>query len=163
MVEVWAATVALLSTLVPAAEGKATRYDPGLMDSVAARRERWGQLDPDVFHLGYVALGECDHVGSLAWIRWPDCPSGAYQDSRDGQCRGDGRLTGPYMVADCGNAAHRALQEANGFAVDLSWPLALQFDVVDAPCDRVTVYIQVGTRPIWETRVIAQTMPAEIR
>ena len=79
------AGVLIASLLTPVAEGKATRYNPGVMDTVVANRVRWGHIDPGKHHHGYVALADKKYIGELAWIRWPD-----------------GRLTGPYLVADCG-------------------------------------------------------------
>jgi hypothetical protein len=112
-------------TLIPIAEGKATRYNPGIMERVVANRVRWKQLDLSQAHAGYIALADPQHLGKLAWIGWPD-----------------GRLTGPYLVADCGAQKDQDYLKAIGFAVDLSWELAQQFHVTNRPLPGVTVYLQ---------------------
>lgn len=127
MIQVLAVLVAGIPGLVPVAEGEATRYNPGVMAQVVENRIRWGQLDLDVPHLGYVALADREYIGERVWIEWPD-----------------GRLTGPYLVADCGARHDLPTLAEKGFAVDLSWALAVQFGVVDAPLEGVTVYLARG-------------------
>jgi hypothetical protein len=104
------------------ASGTATRYDPGAMDPVVANRIRWRQIDPHVEHKGYVALLDYEHLGRLVWLEH------------------DGRIDGPYMVADCAAEKDRARLLVLGFAVDLSWELALDWGVVDDVGQGFTVY-----------------------
>jgi hypothetical protein len=116
-----------LPGLVPVTEGEATRYNPGIMTQVVENRVKWGHIDLDVPHFGYVALSDKGYIGERAWIEWPD-----------------GRLTGPYLVADCGARHDLPALDAKGFAVDLSWELAVQFGVIDAPLSGVAIYIEEG-------------------
>lgn len=127
-------TVALLAaafTLLPVAQGKATRYNPGIMDRVVNNRIRWKHIDPSIPHAGYIALADPCHLGELAWIQWPD-----------------GQLTGPYMVADCGAKQDQEHLKEIHFAVDLSWELAQEFGVIDKPLYGITVYIQRTRGPV---------------
>ncbi len=104
------------------AAGTATRYDPGVMQAVVANRTAFGQLDLGVEPEGYVALLDCDLLGRLVWLQ-------------AGQ-----RIDGPYAVADCAAAAHRPALEDRGVAVDLSWEVALEWGVIDAPLPGFTVW-----------------------
>jgi hypothetical protein len=115
----------LTTILTPVADGKATRYNPGVMDRVVANRVRWNHIDLSKPHAGYIALADADYIGEQAWIQWPD-----------------GRLTGPYLVADCGANRDQAYLKKIGFAVDLSWELAVKFGVIDKPMPGVRVFIQ---------------------
>ena len=107
------------------ASGIATRYAPGVMDEVVENRARWGHLDGGQQVAGYVALLDCDRLGELVWLQAPD-----------------GRIVGPVTVADCAAAQHRDARIAQGFAVDLSWELALLLGVIDAPVGGFTVWDQ---------------------
>lgn len=112
--------------LAPVAEGKATRYDPGVMDAVVANRVAWGQIDTNQLHGGYVALTESAYIGDRAWILWPD-----------------GNMTGPYIVADCAAAHDIPRLKQIDFAVDVSYEIAQKhFSNVDAPEQGVKVYIE---------------------
>jgi hypothetical protein len=133
MTEAIAIATVLTTILTPVAEGKATRYNPGIMDRVVANRVRWHHIDLAKPHAGYIALADPDLLGEQAWIQWPD-----------------GRLTGPYLVADCGQQAHQDHLKRIGFAVDLSWELAVKFGVIDKPLPGVRIYIQ---REAIESRV----------
>jgi len=98
------------------ASGIATRYDPDVMDAVVENRIGWGQVDGSLDVAGYVALLDCDRIGEMVWIQAPD-----------------GRVVGPVLVADCAKGHHRDGLADRGFAIDLSWELAQELGVVDAP------------------------------
>lgn len=106
--------------------GKATRYAPGRMDQVIANRVKWQQLDPSTFgrYRGFVALQDCRHRGKVAWLRLDD-----------------GRIVGPYLVADCGAKHDQAWLDKINFAVDLSHELAEELGL---PQSEVTVYVETG-------------------
>ena len=106
IVQAVAATVLLAS-------GTATRYDEGVMDQVVANRANYGQLDLSTPHGGYVALLDCTHLGRAVWLQQ------------------GGRIGGPYLVADCAQAAHRQMLVDRGWAVDLSYELGLEWGVTD--------------------------------
>lgn len=133
MTEALAIATVLTTILTPVAEGKATRYNPGVMDRVVANRVRWKHIDLSKPHAGYIALADRQYIGEQAWIQWPD-----------------GRLTGPYLVADCGQGTHQDYLKRIGFAVDLSWELAVKFGIIDKPMPGVRVFIQ---REALESRV----------
>ena len=115
------------------AEGRATRYDPGVMDQVIANRLRWGQLDLSQPHRDYVALADCGRLNEQVWL-----------------LLADGRVSGPHLVADCGAAHDQAHLAAIGFAVDLSWELAVALGALDAPLAGVRV---LGASPALVGRV----------
>ena len=73
-----------IAAAVLIASGIATRYAPGVMDTVVANRELYGQIDPSIQVKGYIALLEPGHIGRLVWL-----------EARDG------RVVGPVMVVDC--------------------------------------------------------------
>ena len=96
--------------------GLATRYDPMTMDAVVANRILYGQIpdqDEQPWHKGYVALLDCDHLGRLVWLEQGD------------------RVDGPYLVADCAAAQDRDRLMGLGWAVDLSWEVAVEWGVLD--------------------------------
>lgn len=95
------------------ASGIATRFDPGVMDTVVANRVRWHQIDAGLANEGYVALLDCRRLGDLVWLEYKD------------------RIGGPYLVADCTATQHRAGAIDRGFAVDLSYEVAVDWGVVD--------------------------------
>ena len=117
------AILAIVLGLTPVAEGKATRYNPGVMDEVVNNRIKWGQLDLTAPHRGYVALADCDYIGETVFLKVPE--------------RG---LAGPYLVADCGAQHDQRHLQSIDFAVDLSWEVAQELDVIGAPLYGVTVY-----------------------
>ena len=116
----------------PVAEGHATRYNPGVMETVVENRLRWGQLDLSRLHDGHVALADCDRLDDLVWIRWPG-----------------GAVSGPHLVTDCGAAHDQARLAASNFAVDLYWPLARRFGVIDDVARGVQVYDRDPVDPGW--------------
>ena len=103
----------LVAVAILIASGRATSYGPGVMDGVVANRIEWHQIDPSIQHKGYVALLECKYIGHLVWLQ-----HGLHVD-------------GPYMVADCAASHDRDRLKALGWAVDLSYELALEWGVVD--------------------------------
>lgn len=114
-------SVVLMASLI--ASGLATRYDDGVMARVVANRVAWGQLDLATPHDSFVALLECDQIGNRVWLELPD-----------------GSVSGPHLVADCGAQHDRDDLEAKGFAVDLSYALAQELGVMDAPLAGVKVW-----------------------
>lgn len=108
------------------ASGVATRYDPGVMDTVVANRIMWGEVDPTIEVKGYIALLDCKWKGHIVAIEAPD-----------------GRIIWPVMVADCAAAQDRRRLIQTGFAVDLSWELAQELGVID---DKVEGF-KVWTKP----------------
>jgi len=100
-------------TALVLASGTATRYDPGVMDTVVSNRACYGQLDAAAACLGYVALLDCQHLGRQVWVG------------------SQGRIGGPYLVADCAARQHRERLARKGWALDLSWELALEWNVID--------------------------------
>ena len=108
--------MAQLAIAAMIASGLATRYDPGVMDQVVENRVDWGQVDPSLLALGYVALLDCERIGEPVWLEHPD-----------------GRVVGPVVVADCAQEEHREELIGRGFAVDLSYELAVELGAVEAP------------------------------
>ena len=102
--------------------GLATRYSPDLMDQVVANRVRWGQLEPGTDPARCVALLDCS-LGNEVWLEMPG-----------------GRIAGPFVVADCAQENHRTGLIASGWAVDLSYELAMELGVMDRPLAGVKVW-----------------------
>jgi hypothetical protein len=113
----------LFIVLSPVASGKATRYNPGVMGEVVQNRIGWGQLDLNQPNMGYVALADCGYLNQRVVIELSD-----------------GKFVGPYLVTDCGAAQDQEHLKDIGFAVDLSWEVAQQLGVTDAPLKGVRVY-----------------------
>lgn len=113
--------MALLAALV--ATGMATRYAPGVMDQVVANRQQWGQLLGETRPADCVALLSCEWLGHEVWLELPD-----------------GRIHGPLLVVDCAAAQDQERLEQLGFAVDLSYELAVKLGVLDAPLRGVMVW-----------------------
>lgn len=112
-----------LAMAVVIASGMATRYNPGVMETVVANRELWGQLPADTDPGRCVALLECERIGDSVWVEKPD-----------------GAVYGPFVVADCAARQDRARLVHLGFAVDLSYEAALEIGVVDGPLRGVRVW-----------------------
>jgi hypothetical protein len=87
--------------------GSATFYAPGVMERVVANRLTWGQVEPCVECVGYVALLEPGWIGQRVWLR------------RSGQPD-----EGPFLVVDCAAAGHREALRQRGWAVDVDWQTA---------------------------------------
>jgi hypothetical protein len=114
-------------SLVLIAEGKATRYNPGVMDRVVANRLLWRHITREQVKAaaGFVAVADKRHLGRMVYIEWPD-----------------GRKTGPYLVVDCGRARDQEHLRKIGFAVDLSYELAEQFlEDINMPRQGVRVWL----------------------
>jgi len=126
----------LMATILatsPIAVGKATRYDPGLMQQVVQNRIKWGQLNPNQGgrYLGYVAVYDCALIGESVVL---ELPGGVY--------------SGPHLVADCGAVHDQEYLDSIDFAVDLSYPLAQRLGAIDAPIEGVKVWlISLRNRP----------------
>ena len=112
----------LVAVALLIASGRATSYGPHVMDGVVANRIEWGQVDPDIQHKGYVALLECSHIGRLVWLQ-----HGL-------------KIDGPYMVADCAAGHDHDRLKALGWAVDLSYELALEWGGVDRVGEQFQVW-----------------------
>jgi hypothetical protein len=95
--------------LVLAASGKATRYNPGVMDIVVKNRLNWGHITQEQVDSaqGFVALRDKGNIGDRVLLELPD-----------------GSFAGPYLVVDCGKATDQEHLDKIGFAVDLSYELA---------------------------------------
>lgn len=114
-----------MSTIVAAtliASGMATRYAPDIMQTVVANRIMWGHLPADTDPAECVALLDCQRVGNFVWLEL------------------DGRVHGPFTVADCAAKQDIARLAHLRFAVDLSWELAQELGVVDRPRHGVKVW-----------------------
>ena len=123
-----AATVALLSQMVLVAEGTATRYNPGVMDSAVANRLMYGQITRQQLARaqGFIALRDCKYIGRFAWLEWPN-----------------EHISGPHLVVDCAAEKDYPRLDFLNFAVDVSYSLAEQnFPNVDMPVRGVKVYIE---------------------
>lgn len=121
-------------TMILIAKGKATHYNPGLMDLVLANRIRWGHLTPQHLaqpHIGYVALRDACHIGSLVWMRFLGTvkPDDVEQD-----------WAGPFLVIDCGAVKDYEYLDRIGFAIDLSYELAVRYNTVGRPIQNVQVW-----------------------
>jgi hypothetical protein len=114
------------------ASGLATRYEPGIMAEVIANRERWQHIPPGVREGEALALLTCEHLGGEVWLELRD-----------------GSVHGPYIVADCAQSRHREMLEERGWAVDLSYPLAMRLGVIDGPMPGVRVW---AISPLWARR-----------
>ena len=102
--------LALLLTVI--VSGQATYYSAGVMERVVANRLAWGHITPCAECIGYVALLEPEHIGTQVWLQRPGQPS-----------------EGPFLVADCATAAHRAALQARGWAVDVDWQTAQRWQM----------------------------------
>jgi len=128
MVDIIALVMVLLSLVQGPliAEGKATHYCqdcPRAMHNVIPNRWKWDQVELSHTDVGYVALADCGRLGERVVIELPD-----------------GRLIGPLLVADCGATKDQEHLEKIGFAVDLSWELAVELDTVYDVIHGVRVY-----------------------
>lgn len=120
--------------LILIASGKATRYNPGVMDVVVQNRLKWKQITAaQVAEVqGFVALADKKHIGQKVLIELPD-----------------GEFVGPFLVVDCGQAAHQAYLKRIGFAVDLSYELGKK-------------YLEHIDRPLWGVKVwLMRDFPTE--
>lgn len=89
--------------------GLLTFYAPHVMERVAAYRG----LDtacPEC--IGYAATVDPAYLGRRIWI------------ARPGH-----RPEGPFLVVDCGNAAHRAQQQARGLIAEVDYPTARRWNM----------------------------------
>jgi hypothetical protein len=96
--------------LILVATGKATAYREGLMEKVVENRLKWGHIDTSLPHTGYVALADKKYVGERVLLELPT-----------------GEWVGPLLVADCGAMKDQQHLVDIGFAIDLSYPLAVKY------------------------------------
>jgi len=109
------------------ARGKATRYNPGIMDTVVRNRLRWGQITKEQVNRarGFVALADKQYIGREIVLELPS-----------------GELAGPFLVVDCGRAVDQVHLQDIGFAVDLSYELAQRFLTnINMPLHGVRVWL----------------------
>jgi len=118
---------ALLLVLI--ATGKATAYREGIMDKVVQNRVEWGQIDTSLPHIGYVALADKKYLGKRVLLELPS-----------------GEKVGPLLVADCGREQDQQHLKDIGFAIDLSYELAMKYiKTAEKPLPGVKVWlISVG-------------------
>jgi hypothetical protein len=103
-------------------DGKATYFNPGIFERVAAYRTSIGQLDPCAECIGYVALAEAEHIGRKVWLQAP------------------GRaIEGPMQVVDCGDRTNQQARKASGWVVDVDWQTAQRWGM-RGPLAGVRVY-----------------------
>ena len=107
--------------LIPLGTGRATYYSHGVFDTVL--RNRAIAVDADV--IGFAALLNAEHIGRRVWITWPD-----------------GTRDGPYLVADCAKANHRAGLFARGWIVDVDHGTAMLHEMRGPITVTVLVEIQ---------------------
>jgi hypothetical protein len=111
-------------TLIIIASGKATSYNPGVMDGVVANRVKWKHIDITQPHIGYVALQDKRYLGKRIFLEFPG-----------------GYFEGPFLVADCGKESDQEHLNEIDFSVDLSYELAVRYGVVKKPLWGVKVWL----------------------
>lgn len=108
-------------------QGNATYYAPGVMEKVVENRIRWGQLPSSVLNslniVGFVALRDCDLIGSVVYIHWPDSS-----------------IEGPFIVADCADPKDYPKLDAIDFAVDVDWQTAKRHHLISPTPVQVEVW-----------------------
>ena len=62
--------ILLLSLLV---QGFSSRYDPGVFERVIENRQSWDQLPQNIKDTNYIALADCDLVGTRVLVCYEDC------------------------------------------------------------------------------------------
>jgi len=113
-------------TMILVAKGKATHYSAGVMQVVLHNRIRWKHITPQQLtrpHLGYVALREAKYLGSQVWL-----------------VINDETWHGPFLVVDCAALNDYPHLDKIGFAIDLSYELALKYNTVGKPIQNVQVW-----------------------
>ena len=107
-------------------EGKATHYNPGVMDTVVQNRLKWGQITQEQVDsaVGFVATQTDEYIGRTVIIDF-----------------GHGLVAGPFLVVDCGQKGHQAHLDRINFAVDLQWEWAWFLRSVNMPVQGVKVYL----------------------
>ena len=112
-----------LAAAVLLATGIATHYDPGVMDGTVARRQAWGHIQTGQGEVGYAAMLDRADIGRTVWLLHPN-----------------GTVVGPVLIADCGAKKDRRRLQQIGFAVDLSFELAVEFGSVGSPIKNFEVW-----------------------
>lgn len=92
--------------------GDATYYHPGIFERVVANRLAWGHIEPCAECIGYVALLDAESIGRRVWLQRPGEP-----------------VEGPFLVADCAAAGHRAALRARGWVVDVDYETAQRWQM----------------------------------
>src|SRR5512136_842620 len=87
--------------------GYATFYAPGVMERVADYR---GLSCADC--IGYAAMVDPQYLGQRIWI------------GRPGE-----RSEGPFLVVDCGQAEHKAVQTARGLVAEVDFETARRWNM----------------------------------
>jgi hypothetical protein len=85
------------------AAGIITFYARGVFEIVYENRLRWGQVQPCPECIGLAAVLDCGRLGERVWI---DGPNG---------------WEGPFLVADCSNAAHLPAQKKRRLTAEVDW------------------------------------------
>ena len=62
--------IILISLLVT---GFSSRYDPGVFERVIENRQSWDQLPQNIKDTNYIALADCDLVGTRVLVCYEDC------------------------------------------------------------------------------------------
>jgi hypothetical protein len=102
--------------------GLATYMNPGVAEAVTANRIDYGHVAQGADPGRAVALLDREHVGKTVWLQAPG-----------------GRVV-EVVVVDCASGHDRARLERTGWAVDLSWELAVELGVVDGPVNGFRVW-----------------------
>lgn len=107
-------------------EGKATHYNPGIMDDVVQNRLKWKQITQEQVDsaVGFVATQTDEWIGRQVILDF-----------------GHGLVAGPFLVVDCGQKGHQAWLDRINFAVDLQWEWAWFLRTVGMPLKNVKVYL----------------------
>lgn len=82
--------------------GMMTYANQPTVEQVLANRLEWGQIDPIVDHIGYIAYWDEDMIGETVWIRLPD-----------------GESVGPLLVYDVPAEQDKAWLKARGWTACL--------------------------------------------
>jgi len=53
--------------------GYSSRYDPGVFQTVIRNRQSWGQLPTNIKDTNYIALADCNLVGTRVLVCYEDC------------------------------------------------------------------------------------------
>ena len=62
--------IIILTLLV---QGFSSRYDPGVFQTVIRNRQSWGQLPTNIKDTNYIALADCNLVGTRVLVCYEDC------------------------------------------------------------------------------------------
>jgi hypothetical protein len=116
-----------LAAVVLITSGIATRYGEGVMESVIANRVDWGEIVVGQGEVGYVALLDPDDIGRMVWLERPEGWRSGKNAAGGYMHRVRRMVIGPVLVVDCAAKQDRERLRQSGWAVDLSYELAVQF------------------------------------